>query len=85
MSVAESQRERVETRETAVLRYTNGTDIFGVDCGIGGKPWFTYREKNGCGFGNRVKSPALPVRPTREEAQADLDAYAEKKGWREVE
>ena len=29
--------------------------------------------------------PQLPWRNTRREAQADLDAYAKKKGWEEVE
>lgn len=33
---------------------------------------------------HRVKSPALPPRPTAEIAQADLDAYAAKKKWLRV-
>jgi len=28
---------------------------------------------------------ALPPQPTREEAQADLDAYAKRQGWRVAE
>jgi hypothetical protein len=75
----------IETQDTKKgKRYRYGTDVFGVDCGIGGKPWFTYRERYGRDWGNRMKSPKLPVRPTREEAQADLDAYAEKLGWESI-
>lgn len=31
--------------------------------------------------GHRVKSPALPARKSPEECQANLDAYAAKRGW----
>ncbi len=42
-----------------------------------GENFMTFREHH------RVKSPALPVRLTLEEAQADLDAYALKNGLKE--
>jgi len=37
--------------------------------------WISARGRH------RVKSPSLPPRDTQEEAQADLDAYADGKGW----
>ena len=43
-----------------------------------GEYFFTGWRSDG-GF-HRVSSPALPVRKTLEEAQADLDAWAKKKG-----
>lgn len=39
-----------------------------------GASWGTYRRK-GNGSLRRVVSPALPLRPTREEAERDLDAW----------
>lgn len=44
--------------------------------------WFTcYMHRGGAEWGlRRFKSPALPYRDTREEAQADLDRYAKKRG-----
>lgn len=39
--------------------------------------WISARGRH------RVKSPQLPPRPTWEEAQADLDAYAAERGWKE--
>lgn len=47
--------------------------------------WFTLYQKwpyTGRGTGtHRLKSPALPLRASREEAQADLDKYAESHGF----
>lgn len=47
--------------------------------------WFTLYKKwpyVGRGTGtHRLKSPSLPERPTKEEAQADLDKYAESHGF----
>lgn len=37
--------------------------------------WISARGRH------RVKSQVLPPRATREEAQADLDAYAAERGW----
>lgn len=43
--------------------------------------WGVFRRKRpGAGM-HRVKSPALPMVDTWQEAQANLDAYAERKGW----
>lgn len=51
-----------------------------VDAGLGGATFMTMRL-GPSGGRHRVKSPALPVRNTREEAEADLAAYrAKKKG-----
>jgi len=60
----------------------NGTKVF-VSSGIStdGKTWLTVRQKKGKGT-HRVKSPALPIRETLAKAQEDLDAYAERKGWK---
>ena len=42
--------------------------------------WFTLKKKSETAGSHRVKSPALMTRGTREQAQADLDRYAEKHG-----
>lgn len=43
--------------------------------------WISIRQKPGMRGGKRVKSPALPPRRSRVDAQADLDAYAVSNGW----
>lgn len=59
--------------------------IVKVSDGIsGGKFWMTCRVKPS-GALQRVKSKFLPVRIKREEAQADLDVYAEERGWPLIE
>lgn len=63
----------------------NGALVF-VSSGIsGGRVWMTVRQKPPRTGTHRVKSPALPLRPTPEEAQSDLDAYALKRNWHEAE
>ena len=52
--------------------------------GLGERYFFTRWQTESGGY-HRVNSPDLPVRKTLEEAQADLDAWAAKKGLREVE
>lgn len=54
-------------------------DRIRVSEGIGGGDIFFSKRGN-----HRLKSPALPLRESAAEAQADLDAYAAKKGWREA-
>jgi len=50
----------------------------------GGQVWMTcYRKPSG--GSKRLTSKHLPLRDTREEAQADLDARAAAMGWREIE
>ena len=47
--------------------------------------WHTfYRQATGARGRYRLKSPLLLDRATREEAEADLAAYAEKNGYPEV-
>ena len=48
-----------------------------------GTDWMTVRQKGRNGT-HRVKAPALPIRHTPEEAQADLDRYAAEKGWEAI-
>ena len=56
-----------------------------VSSGIsGGKWWMACRVKKS-GALQRIKSKKLPERETREEAQADLDAYAAQMGWKKRE
>lgn len=60
-----------------------GRQIF-VDQGIGGEngPWMSFwRKLDGTGSMHRVKSTNLPERPTRNEAQRDLNEYAKVKCW----
>ena len=54
-------------------RDLEGKEVW-VAPGLGGV-WISVRGHH------RVKSPALPARESREEAQADLDAYAKKQSW----
>ena len=48
-----------------------------VAVGIGGRTWGTFYRKEGPGV-HRVKSPHLPMRPTRELAESDLFRYSRK-------
>jgi len=48
----------------------------------GGETWMTCYTKPGGKGSHRLKSPSLPLRNTREEAQADLDIYARGKGYK---
>lgn len=52
-----------------------------VSPGRDGHTWMTVRKKTPRSGGWRVISNDLPVCRTRDEAQADLNAYAQKKGW----
>lgn len=45
--------------------------------------WMTVAHKDTFQGTHRVVSKNLPLRDTREEAQADLDTYARKRGWKE--
>lgn len=71
---------------TQKLQPTTYTDMqsnnYFTSQGIGGPKgdWFTVRVKPGKTAQQRVKSPALPEREKREDAEADLKAYAEKHG-----
>ncbi len=73
------------TQET-VYHDSNGTTYF-VGQGIGGPdgPWMTFRQGDPNKGMHLVKSVNLPGQPTREAAQADLDAYAKKRGFRVLE
>ncbi len=57
----------------------DGRELFVTDGFSEGRTWFTA-YKAPTGSTRRYKSPDLPCRRTREEAQADLDSYARKKG-----
>lgn len=54
-----------------------GRTLFVHDGISSGKTWGTYYRKSPTHL-RRVVSPALRLRETREQAQADLDAYAKK-------
>lgn len=55
-----------------------------VSMGISkGDQWMTVAQKSPLKGTHRVKSPDLPIRSTREEAQRDLDAYAARRKWKE--
>lgn len=57
----------------------DGRELYVTDGFSEGRTWFTA-YKAPTGSTRRYKSPDLPCRRTREEAQADLDSYARKKG-----
>jgi hypothetical protein len=61
-----------------------GRVLFVTDAFSGGRVWFTgYRKPSGAL--KRVCSPSLPVRKNHDEAQADLNQWAQKKGLPEAE
>lgn len=58
-----------------------GREIFVSDGLAAGQYYCSFRRKpNGISV-KRVKTRFLPLRKRREEAQADLNAYAQRKGW----
>lgn len=64
------------TKPTAYIDMDGETgEVVAVIHGLGDK-WISARGRH------RVKSPKLPPRDTREEAQADLDAYARARKWK---
>lgn len=59
--------------------------LYVVSTGIG-KRWMTVRKQSEDSPGSkRVKSKYLPLRNHREEAEADLKQYAERKKYTEVQ
>ena len=62
----------------------NGHVIF-VSTGLGGSEFGTFWETAGGFSKHRVKTPAMPMTPSREEAQRNLDAWAEKNGLQPVD
>lgn len=66
--------------------YDDDGALVSVTCGIsGGDKWMTVRQRKPTAGTHRIKSPKLPVRDTRDEAQKDLDAYAITKKWDEAD
>jgi len=60
------------------FRRDRRTRILFVSDGIsGGRSWATYYRKPS-GSLARLKTPRLPLRASRAEAQADLDEYAQR-------
>lgn len=60
-------------------RYLYNGHIIEAGPGLGEGRYFT-REQSGSGGWHRLCYVDLPVRKTLEEAQADLDAWAKRKG-----
>lgn len=56
----------------------NNGQTIEVKPGLG--PWWIVARN-----GHRVKSPALPPRRSRSLCQTDLDLYAAKRGWDQVQ
>ncbi len=89
VEAAREEAEQVlECPGTKYIRSDDGALVFvgqGLGAGKADSPWFTlYKRTPGLGS-HRVKSKNLPVRETREEAQADLDAYATERKWKVFE
>lgn len=60
-------------------------NLYRISSGIsGGAYWMTFRTPLRGRRGHRVKSKYLPLRETREDAQRDLDEYANRKKFRRV-
>lgn len=87
---AERRGARILRYRLAETRYADaqGRQIF-VSTGISGQfgdndvTYAAYRRKPN-GSLQRVTSPALPLRSAHAAAQADLDAYAARKGWQPI-
>lgn len=58
--------------------YTDGIYAYQVSQGIGNGPWMTVKQLIGTTRVHRVKSKNLPLRDSRELAEKDLKAYAER-------
>jgi hypothetical protein len=63
-----------------VWRDENDEAVF-VDSGLGNKNFMSFRRSKRGGL-HRVKTKFLPVRKIFDEAQTDLNLYAQKKGWK---
>jgi hypothetical protein len=79
--------ETTTTSTNTKYRDQQGRIVY-VTCGIGSGDqyphWGSFRRKaNGISI-QRVKTKFLPMRDTPEDAQADLDAYAARKGWQPI-
>jgi hypothetical protein len=62
----------------------NGMRIF-VSTGLtGGALWMSVRRDPRTGGTRRIKAPGLPLRDTKDEAEADLQIYAAEQSWEEV-
>ena len=68
---------------TPVRRYRDFQDRV-LFVSTGGSVWFTAYQKPGSQGTHRIKSKFLPLRDTRELAQADLDRYAEQRCMEEA-
>ena len=63
----------------------NGAFVF-VSCGISqGEVWMSVRQRKTTSGTKRIKTPRLPLREVRADAQRDLDEYAKTKGWQEYD
>lgn len=88
----ERHGETVLRYRLAETRYRDelGREIF-VSVGISGQfeddkmTYAAYSRKWQSLATHRVRSPKLPLRESHAAAQADLDAYAAKKGWPRVD
>ena len=78
-----AQVPETEPAEPNVYLDEKGRELF-VSAGLGGNEYGTFWCSHTGGM-HRVKSPAMPMVATREEAQANLDTWAEKKGLHPAE
>lgn len=46
--------------------------------------WASHRRNPHTRMLDQIEDAALPMRQTREEAEADLEEYAAKNGWRKA-
>ncbi|HWQ30071.1 MAG TPA: cell envelope integrity protein TolA [Negativicutes bacterium] len=73
----ENPKKYVDTKSGRLIFVKSGIGFDGF------KAMYRDAGKWGSGGAHSVKSPELPWRNSLAEAQADLDAYAAKKGWKE--
>lgn len=64
--------------------YDDNGHLCFVKAGLDRKNYMSFRKLDDKHAAHRIKSPALPLRDTKEEAERDLDAYAVKNKWKRV-
>ena len=62
----------------------DGCEVMAAACGGEEWMWASHRRNPHTRMLDQIEDAALPMRQTREEAEADLEEYAAKNGWRKA-
>ena len=82
-SIEDADKAMKEVKVVAPAKeyYDDDGVVVKVRGGLWGDKFGSFRMSADGKSGHRVKSPALPMVESQDQAQADLDAYAVKRGW----